>query len=86
MSNTYRAIDLFAGVGGIRTGFTKAFGNSISFVYASEIDKFAQRAYRENYSDMPDGDITKVKAEDIPAHDVVLAGFPCQAFSSAGKR
>ena len=80
----YKIIDLFAGVGGIRLGFEKAFQNKTNFVFSSELDKFAQTTYYANYNDMPDGDITKINVEDIPKHDIILAGFPCQAFSVAG--
>jgi DNA (cytosine-5)-methyltransferase 1 len=80
----YRVIDLFAGVGGIRLGFEKAFKESVSFVFSSEIDKYAQKTYYANYNELPHGDITEIKAEDIPPHDIILAGFPCQAFSVAG--
>ncbi len=82
----YRIIDLFAGVGGIRLGFEKAFKDKASFVFSSEIDKYAQITYNENYNEVPYGDITKIKAEDVPEHDIILAGFPCQAFSIAGHR
>lgn len=80
----YKIIDLFAGIGGIRLGFKNAFQNKTNFVFSSELDKFAQTTYYANYNDMPDGDITKIKVEDIPEHDIILAGFPCQAFSVAG--
>ena len=80
----YKIIDLFAGVGGIRLGFEKAFQDKAKFVFSSELDKFAQTTYYANYNDMPDGDITKINVEDIPEHDIILAGFPCQAFSVAG--
>ncbi|MBN2965468.1 DNA cytosine methyltransferase [Sulfurospirillum sp. T05] len=82
----YRAIDLFAGIGGIRLGFEKAFGDALEFVFASEIDKFARQTYAANFNDMPHGDITCIDAQSIPAHDILLAGFPCQAFSVAGHR
>lgn len=81
-----RAIDLFAGIGGIRKGFSNAFQQNIDFVFSSEIDKHAQKTYYLNYSDVPHGDITKIKEQDIPPHDIILAGFPCQAFSVAGYR
>lgn len=83
---TYRAIDLFAGIGGIRLGFQQAFGKNIDFVFSSEIDKFAQQTYCANFGDTPFGDITQISEDQIPAHDIILAGFPCQAFSIAGHR
>jgi DNA (cytosine-5)-methyltransferase 1 len=82
----YRVIDLFAGVGGIRLGFEKAFKESVNFVFSSEIDKYAKITYQANYGEIPHGDITQIKAEEIPPHDIILAGFPCQAFSVAGLR
>ena len=76
-------IDLFAGIGGIRKGFEQAGGKCL---YTSEWDEFAQKTYSNNYpSKHPiNGDITKVNAADIPNHDILLAGFPCQPFSIAG--
>lgn len=83
----YRSIDLFAGIGGIRLGFDNAFGNDIETVFVSEWDEFAQKTYRANFKDDFDiaGDITVIKEKDIPSFDICLAGFPCQAFSIAGK-
>lgn len=83
----YRSIDLFAGIGGIRLGFDQAFGKSIETVFVSEWDKYANATYRANFKDPFDikGDITKVKEKDVPSFDICLAGFPCQAFSLAGK-
>ena len=83
----YRAIDLFAGIGGIRLGFERAFKSDIETVFISELDKFAQRTYRENFVDPFEitGDITQVPEKDVPEFDICLAGFPCQAFSWAGK-
>lgn len=83
----YRSIDLFAGIGGIRLGFDNAFGNDIETVFISEWDEFAQKTYEENFNDHLEisGDITKIPEEEIPAFDICLAGFPCQAFSMAGK-
>jgi DNA (cytosine-5)-methyltransferase 1 len=82
----YNIIDLFAGVGGIRLGFEKAFKNNTNFVFSSEIDTHAQKTYHENFKDIPHGDITQIDEKDIPNHDIILAGFPCQAFSVAGHR
>lgn len=84
----YRAIDLFAGIGGIRKGFDNAFQDEIETVFVSEWDKYAQETYRLNYCDNFEiaGDITEIKEEDIPSFDICLAGFPCQAFSMAGKK
>ncbi len=82
----YKAIDLFAGIGGIRLGFEQAFKNDIEFIFASEIDKYAQQTYYANFGEIPYGDITQIDEKDIPPHDIILAGFPCQAFSIAGKR
>lgn len=84
--NQLRAIDLFAGVGGIRLGFEQVFGQDITFVFSSEIDKFACQTYMANFSEKPHGDITKIDEKNIPHHDIILAGFPCQAFSVAGHR
>ncbi len=78
-------IDLFAGIGGIRKGFEDQGGQC---VFTSEWNKFARKTYRANYPDDPShpfvGDITAVKSQDVPNHDVLLAGFPCQPFSIAG--
>lgn len=84
----YRSIDLFAGIGGIRLGFEEAFGDEIKTVFASEWDEKAVETYKANFNDDFDivGDITKIKESDIPDHDILLAGFPCQAFSLAGKK
>ena len=73
-------IDLFAGIGGLRIGFDKMGGEC---VFSSEIDKFARQTYEANYGHLPAGDITEI-AEEIPKHDIVLGGFPCQPFSLAG--
>lgn len=86
LGKQYKIIDLFAGIGGIRLGFTNAFNNNTDFVFSSEIDTNAQKTYEANYNDKPHGDITKIEAIDIPKHDIILAGFPCQAFSVAGHR
>ena len=81
MSFTY--IDLFAGIGGFHQAADALGGKCL---FASEIDSEAKRAYAENYHLQPHGDITKIKASDIPDHDVLLAGFPCQPFSIIGNR
>lgn len=85
-SKQLKVIDLFAGVGGIRIGFEKAFKEKMKVVFSSEIDKNAQKTYTLNFNEVPCGDITQIDAKDIPEHDVILAGFPCQAFSIAGHR
>jgi DNA (cytosine-5)-methyltransferase 1 len=77
----FRFIDLFAGIGGVRLGFQQAGG---ACVFSSEFDKYAQKTYKNNHGEMPFGDITLIPANEIPDHDVLLAGFPCQPFSHAG--
>lgn len=89
MSMKYKSIDLFAGIGGIRIGFDRAFGEeAIETVFVSEWDAYAQKTYKANFSDAFDiaGDITQIDEKEIPAFDICLAGFPCQAFSLAGQR
>jgi DNA (cytosine-5)-methyltransferase 1 len=79
----FKFIDLFAGLGGIRIPFEE-FGGEC--VFSSEWDKYAQISYQANHGDIPHGDITKVEVEEIPDFDLLLAGFPCQPFSNAGKK
>jgi len=84
----YKSIDLFAGVGGIRMGFDNAFEKQIKTVFVSEWDEYAQKTYKANFKDDFGiaGDITQIDEKEIPSFDICLAGFPCQAFSLAGKR
>lgn len=85
----YRSIDLFAGIGGIRMGFDRAFGKEIETVFVSEWDLPAQKTYAANFASPEKiyGDITAEETKAaIPDFDICLAGFPCQAFSMAGKR
>lgn len=79
--NGYTFIDLFAGIGGMRLAFESAGGRC---VYSNEWNKYSQQTYYANFGVQPDGDITKVQAESIPDHDILVAGFPCQPFSIAG--
>lgn len=78
---SFRFIDLFAGIGGMRIAFTDAGGNC---VYSNEWNKYSQQTYKANFGECPEGDITKVDATTIPEHDILVAGFPCQPFSIAG--
>ena len=81
--NAFTFIDLFAGIGGMRLGFERSGGRC---VYTSEWDHFCRQTYRSNFSpeEQIAGDIREVRTTDIPRHDVLLAGFPCQPFSLAG--
>lgn len=82
-------IDLFCGIGGFRIAFEQACmenGLESECVFSSDIDKFAQDSYEANFNERPIGDITKVNEKDIPDHDILFAGFPCQAFSIIGLR
>jgi len=81
MTFRFKFIDLFAGIGGIRIPFDELGGLC---VFTSEFDKFAQKTYAANFGEKPSGDITLIDEKDIPEHDILLAGFPCQAFSHAG--
>lgn len=82
MSKKLTFIDLFAGIGGFRLA---AEANKMECVFSSEIDKDASIVYFNNFGEHPAGDITKVKANEIPDFDVLFAGFPCQPFSYAGE-
>ena len=81
--NGWRFIDLFAGIGGFHYAL-KAFGADCNF--ASEINVNASKVYELNHKLKPAGDITNICESDIPTHDILCAGFPCQAFSIAGKQ
>ena len=80
-SASFSFIDLFAGIGGMRIAYENAGGHC---VYSNEWNKYSQQTYFANFGEQPDGDITKVNADDIPNHDILIAGFPCQPFSIAG--
>jgi DNA (cytosine-5)-methyltransferase 1 len=79
----FKYIDLFCGIGGFHQAM-KSLGGEC--VFASDIDEDCRKTYEMNYGITPAGDITKIEAADIPAHDVLCGGFPCQAFSKAGNR
>ncbi|MCU0326364.1 MAG: DNA (cytosine-5-)-methyltransferase [Spirosomaceae bacterium] len=76
-------IDLFAGIGGFRTGFERA---GFECVFTSEIDSACQEVYEQNFGEKPFGDITKIEPEFLPDFDILLAGFPCQPFSISGRK
>ena len=79
----FRYVELFAGIGGFRIALDRLGGHC---VFSSEMDRFARANYEANYGDRPAGDITRVSEGDIPAHDMLVGGFPCQSFSSSGER
>lgn len=81
--DSFKFIDLFAGVGGMRIPFDEIGGKC---VFSSEKDHFAQKTYFHNFGEWPHGDITEIDPASIPDHDLIIAGFPCQPFSFAGKR
>lgn len=82
-----RYIDLFCGIGGFRTAATQVFEKyniPAQCVFSSDIDPYAREAYHVNFGDYPEGDITLIDEHDIPDHDILFAGFPCQPFSIIG--
>ncbi len=81
MKNNLTFIDLFAGIGGTRLAFENAGGKC---VFSSEWNKYAKQTYSANFGEEPEDDITKIRASDIPDHDILVGGFPCQPFSIAG--
>ncbi len=83
VNNKFTFVDLFAGIGGFRIALQDLGGKCL---FSSEIDKYAAETYTTNFRDIPVGDIREIDASTIPDHDVLAAGFPCQAFSIAGKR
>jgi len=86
-SEAIRFIDLFAGIGGFRFAAEQVFskyGLSSKCVFSSDIDPYAREAYNANFGEYPSGDITQVNENDIPDHDILFAGFPCQPFSIIG--
>ena len=83
MQKSLKFIDLFAGIGGFHLAL-KSIG--MKCVFTSEIDEYARKTYAANFGELPKGDISKISSWEIPSHDILLAGFPCQAFSQAGLR
>ena len=77
----FKFIDLFAGIGGFRLAFHNLGGKC---VFTSEWNQYAQKTYHANFGEVPFGDITKINEKEIPEHDILIAGFPCQPFSIAG--
>ena len=80
---SFNFIDLFAGIGGMRVPYDMLGGTC---VFSSEWDKHAQQTYAHNFGEPPAGDITEINEDDIPDHDILLAGFPCQPFSIIGDK
>jgi DNA (cytosine-5)-methyltransferase 1 len=81
-------IDLFCGIGGFRIAFEEACEESdirSECVFSSDIDNYCQDSYEENFGDRPHGDITKIDENEIPDHDILFGGFPCQPFSIIGQ-
>ena len=81
-------IDLFCGIGGFRVAFEEACNENLidsKCVFSSDIDEFCQESYEANFGERPHGDITKIQESEIPDHDILFAGFPCQPFSIIGQ-
>ena len=81
--STFKFIDLFAGIGGMRLAFQRNGGTCI---FSSEWDVHCQKTYHANFGETPHGDITQINEKEIPNHNILAAGFPCQPFSTIGKR
>lgn len=85
---TLKFIDLFCGIGGFRFAFEqscKEHNINSECVFSSDIDKYSQESYEANFNERPFGDITSINEKDIPDHDILFAGFPCQPFSIIGQ-
>lgn len=81
MQQQFKFIDLFAGIGGMRLAFERT---GCRCVFSCEWDQHAQKTYAANFGEIPAGDITKISSSEIPTHEILLAGFPCQPFSISG--